>query len=94
MIIHKIPMSLLQNVAQAGEQTKRINTHKHEDDMVKYRNEEFNLKALQESHRLLRNHTYMKDTELINLYWHTSNQHENSLLKYATYSGLHIDRYI
>jgi hypothetical protein len=87
-------MSLLNNVAQAGEQTKRINSHKHEDDMVKYSNEAFNLKALQESHRLQRNYTYMKDTELINLYWHTSNQYENGLLKYATYSGLHIDRYI
>lgn len=94
MIIHKIPMSLLNNVAQTGEQTSRINSHKREDDLVKYSNEAYNLKALQESHRLLRNHTYMKDTELINLYWHTSNQYENSLLKYAAYSGLHIDRYI
>ncbi len=87
-------MALLNNVAQAGEQTSRINSHKREDDLVKYSNEASSLQALQESHRIHRNYMYMKDTELINLYWHTSNQYENGLLKYAAYSGLHIDRYI
>ncbi len=85
---------MLNNVAQVGERSRLIRTHKHEDDLVKFYNEQQNLFRLQESQRVLKNHNYKKDTEAINIYWYTSNQYENSLIKSASYSGLIVDRYI
>ncbi len=94
MVEYKVPNALLNNVARAGDRIVSIRLHKHHDDIEQFHLEAAALAKLQESNRILRNHNYRKDTELINLYWHTANQYEISLIKVAAYSGLHIDRYI
>lgn len=92
--IHRIPQSLLDDVAQVSLHYQRIREFKHKDDLDKSAMELSKLLAVQEGYRILKNYNYMKDTEAINQYVIMENGYENSLLKRASYAGLIIDRYI
>jgi len=52
------------------------------------------LLAIQESHRLLRNYNYNKDTEWLRQYAFAESIREQRLVQRASSVGLYIDRYI
>jgi hypothetical protein len=52
------------------------------------------LLAIQESHRLLRNYNYDKDTEWLRQYAFAESIREQRLVQRASSVGLYIDRYI
>jgi hypothetical protein len=52
------------------------------------------LMAIQESHRLLRNYNYDKDTEFLRQYAFAESIKEQRLIKRASAVGMNIDRYI
>jgi hypothetical protein len=56
--------------------------------------EQSKLLALQESHRLLRNYNYQKDTELLRSYEFYESIKEQRLLAKSTVRGIFVDRYI
>ena len=92
--IHRIPQSLLDDVAQVSIHYQRIREFKRKDDETKNIMELSKMLAIQEGYRLLKNYNYMKDTEAINQYSIMENNCEMGLLKRASYAGLIIDRYI
>jgi hypothetical protein len=92
--IHRIPQSLLDDVAQVSIHYQRIREFKRKDDETKNIMELSKMLAIQEGYRLLKNYNYMKDTEAINQYCIMENNYETGLLKRASYAGLIIDRYI
>jgi hypothetical protein len=92
--IHRIPQSLLDDVAQVSIHYQRIREFKRKDDETKNIMELSKMLAIQEGYRLLKNYNYMKDTEAINQYAIMENNCEMGLLKRASYAGLIIDRYI
>ena len=94
MIVHKIPNALLYDAAQLSQRYMAMNAYKHKNDLDDKYQERAKLLALQESHRILRNYNYMKDTEEINQFLHHESIKELRLLKAATVTGIFIDRYV
>ena len=94
MIVHKISNALLYEAAQLSQRFMAMNEYKHKNDLDDKYQEQARLLALQESHRLLRNYNYMKDTEEINQFLHHEKIKELNLLKAATVTGIFIDRYV
>ena len=94
MIVHKISNELLHEATQFSQRFVAMNAYKHKNDLDDLYQERARLLALQESHRLLRNYNYKKDTEEINQFLFHEGIKELRLLKAATIAGIFIDRYV
>jgi hypothetical protein len=93
MVIPKIPSTLLHEVSQwsiRNDQAQRWQAQENREDNWE---EQSKLLALQESHRLLRNYNYQKDTEWIRNYEFYESIKEQRLLARSTVRGIFIDRY-
>jgi hypothetical protein len=94
MVIPKVSSALLHELSQwsiRNDQMQRYHAEKNRDENWE---EQSKLLALQESHRVLRNYNYQKDTEWIRNYVFYESIKEQRILARSTVRGIFIDRYI
>ena len=93
MIIPRISSSLLTAVSQWFQRHAAIQSFKVSLDRNEHYRQQVNILHLQESHRILRNYNYQKDTEALNQYYIEEYRKEFRLLGSYTVRGIFIDRY-
>ncbi len=94
MVIPKVSSALLHEVSQwsiRNDQVQRWHAERNRDENWE---EQSKLLALQESHRVLRNYNYQKDTEWLRNYEFYESIKEQRILARSTVRGIFIDRYI
>ena len=94
MVIPRISSTLLHEVSQVSQRYAEIQRYHAERDRKQNWEELSKLLALQESHRLLRNYNYAKDTEELRQYVIGESIREQRLLNSYTVRGIFIDRYV
>ena len=94
MVIPRISSTLLHEVSQVSQRYAEIQRYHAERDREQNWEELSKLLALQESHRLLRNYNYAKDTEELRQYVIGESIREQRLLNSYTVRGIFIDRYV
>lgn len=94
MIVPRISSALLHDVTQYSQRHEQM--HKYFSEMHRLQNyeEQSKLLAIQESHRLLRNYNYAKDTEEIRMYVANEALKEQRLLNSYRVTGIFFDRYV
>ena len=94
MIIHRVPASLLTDYAQIGQHLQLLAKYKLQNFDHQRQIDAAKLMSIQEAHRLLKNHNYMKETEFLNQFAFAESIKEQRLIQRASSVGLYIDRYI
>ena len=92
--IPRIPSTLLQEVTQVSQRYAEVMKYHAERNREQNWEEQSKLLTLQESHRLLRNYNYMKDTEEIRQYVLSEGVKEQRLLNSYKVRGIFTDRYV
>jgi hypothetical protein len=94
MNIPRVSSALLHEVSQWSIRNDQVQRWHAEKNREVNWEEQSKLLALQESHRLLRNYNYQKDTEFIRNYEFYEGIKEQRLLARSTVRGIFTDRYI
>ena len=94
MVIPRVSSTLLHEVSQFSQRLTEVSKYMAEKNRETNYQEQSKLLALQESHRLLRNYNYQKDTELLRSYEFYESVKEQRLLAKSTVRGIFVDRYI
>jgi hypothetical protein len=94
MVIPKVSSALLHEVSQWSIRNDQVQRWHAEKNREVNWEEQSKLLALQESHRLLRNYNYEKDTEWIRNYVFYESIKEQRILAKSTVRGIFIDRYV
>jgi hypothetical protein len=94
MVIPRVNSTLLHEVSQFSQRLTEVSKYMAEKNRETNYQEQSKLLALQESHRLLRNYNYQKDTELLRSYEFYESIKEQRLLAKSTVRGIFVDRYI
>jgi 3-oxoacyl-ACP reductase-like protein len=94
VVIYRVPHSYLNDYAMIGQRLQVLMDTKRKDIDQQEQQEIAKLLAIQESHRLLRNYNYDKDTEWLRQYAFAESIREQRLVQIASSVGLYIDRYI
>jgi len=94
MVIPRVSQTLLREVSQVSQRSVEVTKYFAEKNREKNYQEQSKLLALQESHRLLRNYNYKKDTEFLNNYEFYESIKEQRLLARSTVRGIFVDRYV
>jgi len=94
MVIPRVSSTLLHEVSQFSQRLTEVSKYMAEKNRETNYQEQSKLLALQESHRLLRNYNYQKDTELLRSYEFYESIKEQRLLAKSTVRGIFVDRYI